>query len=366
MPNNERTVVLLGAGASQEAGVPTTFEMTEKLVERVQDSQPPGDAIVSALHFVCASLLAHDAATTGQSPYTGLDVERVFSAVELLAERNELEVTPFVASWHPAVDAWDTQPRSVPTFFNQDLQKAILTSPSLGGAGELITDLIDVRTGSAADGTTYRRLADEMLMQLRELVATTSKDVSYLTPLVNAGQQDGITIASLNYDLSVEQAAHSSDVPCTTGVESWLRTGRWTWPSRGIRLLKLHGSINWIWAGTQDRPGHMPQRAIFLEDELEKGHRRWPALVFGQRGKLRAEGPFLSLLGELETLMSGADHLVVIGYSFRDEHVNEIILRWTSDDIDRTITVVDPAWPDAFYDDARSEFRHDDTSSHPS
>ena len=169
--------------------MPTTFEMTEKLVARVRDSTPPGAAAASALHFVCASLMAHDAATTGQSPFSGLDVERVFSAVELLAERNELEVTPFVASWHPAVNAWDTQSKSAPAFFNRDLQKAILDSPSFGGAGKLITELIDARTGSAADGTTYRCLAEEMLLQLRELVATTPKAVGYLAPLAQAAQQ---------------------------------------------------------------------------------------------------------------------------------------------------------------------------------
>lgn len=213
--------------------MPTTFEMTENLVARVRDSTPPGGAAASALHFVCASLMAHDAATTGQSPFSGLDVERVFSAVELLAERNELEVTPFVASWHPAVNAWDTQSKGAPAFFNRDLQKALLESPSFGGAGKLITALIDARTGSAADGTTYRRLAEEMLVQLRELVATTPKAVGYLTPLAQAARQDGLTIATLNYDLTVEQAAQTADVPCATGVETWLGTGRWEWPRDG-------------------------------------------------------------------------------------------------------------------------------------
>jgi len=202
-----------------------------------------------------------------------------------------------------------------------------------------------------------RGLAGTMLTQLRELVATTPKDVSYLAPLTEASQDNGLTVATLNYDLSIEQSATIVGAPCATGVEGWLRTGRWEWPTEGIRLLKLHGSIDWIWAETQDRPGHLPQRAIFLEQELEKGHHWEPALVFGQRGKLRAEGPFLSLLGELETLMSEADRLVIIGYSFRDEHVNEIIQRWTSEDIARTITVVDPNWPENFYGDPRRDFR---------
>lgn len=57
---------------------------------------------------------------------TALDVERVFAAVELLAERLELEVTPFVSSWLAAVDSWDqAQPHGM-AFFDKNLQRAIL------------------------------------------------------------------------------------------------------------------------------------------------------------------------------------------------------------------------------------------------
>ena len=83
---------LLGAGASAEAGIPTTFEMTRRLVEGIEDQG--GLHYAQVLNFVCGALIAHDAAEEGKSPYEGLDVERVFAAVELLAERRDLEVTP--------------------------------------------------------------------------------------------------------------------------------------------------------------------------------------------------------------------------------------------------------------------------------
>src|SRR4051812_3365577 len=98
-------VVLLGAGASEEAGVPLTFEMTEKLVYRLNAQGGWGQS-AQALNFVCGALVAYDAAQGG-NPYKGLDVEGVFAAIELLARRRDLEVTPFVAAWHPAVDEWD-------------------------------------------------------------------------------------------------------------------------------------------------------------------------------------------------------------------------------------------------------------------
>jgi hypothetical protein len=330
--------------------------MTQALVERISQGRVIADSTVPALHFVCAALIAHDAATQGQSPYAGLDVERVFAAVELLGERNTLEVTPFVASWHPAVDAWDTRDRSAPPFFNQNLQKAILESPSFGGAGKLLTDLIDSRTGSAADGETYRQLAAVMLAALRELVATTEKRVGYLAPLVRAAQAEPLTIATLNYDQSVEQVSQMEEVPCSTGVDGWLRTGRWEWPDQGVRLLKLHGSIDWVWAEADERQGHLPRRVMYVA-EKDSEDRGQPAVIFGQRGKLRAEGPFLGLLSELESQMSRAMKLLVIGYSFRDDHVNEVIQRWLSEDVERAITVVDPAWPEHFPPGVPKDFR---------
>lgn len=88
MALNKDSVVLLGAGASAEAGIPTTFAMTQRLVESI-NKRVQIQPLLSTLHFVCGALLAYDAAS-GKNPFTGLDVERVFAAVELLAERNVL------------------------------------------------------------------------------------------------------------------------------------------------------------------------------------------------------------------------------------------------------------------------------------
>lgn len=340
--------------------MPTTFEMTEKLVEGVGESSRPGSTEVSALHFVCASLMAHDAATRGQSPFTGLDVERVFTAIELLAERDDLEVTPFVASWRQGVDLWDSNRFSGgPGRFNKRLQEALLDSPSFGGAEKLISELIDSKTGTAADGTTYRNLSKSMLRQLGELVSTTRKQVTYLSPLVERARDDGLTIATLNYDLSIEHAAQAGGVTCDTGISGWLRTGRWIWPETGVRLLKLHGSIDWVWEELETGTGNLPRRGIFLRNELERADRAQPALVFGHRGKLRAEGPFLGLLAELEAMMARVTHLTVVGYSFRDDHVNEIISRWTFENPARTLTVVDPNWPQHYRPGLTRDFREE-------
>jgi len=349
------SVVLLGAGASAEAGIPTTFAMTQRLVESI-NKRVQIEPLLSALHFVCGALLAYDAAS-GKNPFTGLDVERVFAAVELLAERNVLQVTPFVASWHPAVDALDTTKARVANFDRQ-LSEALALPDSFNRAGLLIKDLIDSETGTNTNGKVYAELAEAMIRELRTLVATTPKASDYLRLLVEAGEQPGgLTIATLNYDVSIEGVADSAGMPCSTGIDEWIENGRWRWPDEGVRLLKLHGSIDWVWGVVRQNPAMLPQRELAVTRNPEREQRQ-PAVVFGQRGKLRAEGPFLGLLAEFETLLGRAKHLIVIGYSFRDDHVNEVITRWVNENDARRIIAIDPGWPESTFPyGIRDDFR---------
>jgi hypothetical protein len=97
-------VVLLGAGASKPAGVPTAIEMTERMIGRA--SQAP-ELIECALRIVCSALEMHMAAFGQARSYTP-DIERVLDAAQQLGDRHELELTPFVASWHPAIEALET------------------------------------------------------------------------------------------------------------------------------------------------------------------------------------------------------------------------------------------------------------------
>jgi SIR2-like protein len=337
-------LVLLGAGASAEAGVPMSFDMTERIVELIGRNRS-GDQLSEALNFVCGQLMAHQA-VSGKSPYEGIDVERVFSAVELLAERSKLEVTPFVSSWHPAINTWDRP--SLPTGFDSDLAAALFDQFPTDRGRDLIVSVIRAVMGNDETGATYERLARSMVQQLRSLVATRVDDLSYLSPLVWAAQQPGgLTVATLNYDLSIEQLAAERGVSVSTGIESWSGDRPWEWGDASIRLLKLHGSIDWSWQQAESIRGHITYQTVQRTPDADTStDMRPPVVVFGQRGKMRAAGPFLSLVTEFERQLASARRLLVVGYSFRDDHVNEIIRRWTRADLARTVIIVDPNFPD--------------------
>jgi hypothetical protein len=82
---------------------------------------------------------------------------------------------------------WAGPPHVQDHSFDREFSAAI--SGALGGIGgaggfhRLITQLVNDRFAADGNGTTYRRPGELMLAELRQLVATTEKDVTNLRPL---------------------------------------------------------------------------------------------------------------------------------------------------------------------------------------
>lgn len=138
-----------------------------------------------------------------------------------------------------------------------------------------------------------------------------------------------VEIFTVNYDLLLETALDQVRVPYFDGfvgtiragfhtelVESIFRSDRERMPSFFIRLWKMHGSVNWLWQEDMQivRLGHPTAEgpaAIFPSDTKYEESRRVPFVVLQDR--------FRRALHEPETL------LLVSGYSFNDDHLNDII-----------------------------------------
>jgi hypothetical protein len=277
--------------------------MTDRIADRLAARQD-GPELLPAFRFVSDRLRAHGDAGVG-TLRKGLDVERVFAAVELLATRRGLDIVPFVDRWALGLDSSELTPAA------------------------------------------FQKLAAAIGHELRGLVITHPDDCQYLSALVGAGQSHhGVTIATLNYDLTVEQCAESHGVKWDTGMEGWVVYGVWMWPDEGVRLLKLHGSISEAWTETDYWDGFLPHQGIHGVDD-PRTETQPPVLAFGGAGtKLKAEGPFVSLLLEFEDQLRNAENLLVIGYSFRDDHINHAIVRWSHFSTGRRLLVIDPDWPE--------------------
>jgi hypothetical protein len=344
--------------------------MTDRIVESINaDPRYAYDHQAWALNFVCGALQAHNTAM-GVSYLEKLDVEFVASAVNLLAERHQHEATPFVFSWHPAVEELEFPPK--PPFVDHHIRQAFeraggsiaaavnsaaqgkrsgtgnLNSSMRSAADVLVREmerLIDARTGHPS-GQVYRNLYQTMVSQVCTLAQVHDRrKLAYLYPLVaKAHEQSPLLVGTLNYDLSIETASEMLGIPCTTGIEDWSQVRTFPVVDKGVQLLKLHGSLDWRAESSQPRgPGNLPAFKVVQDgSELKQNHS--PVMVFGRREKLRPDGPFLDLLHAWESGLQRVAALLIIGYSFRDDHINETIRRWINDDAGNHLYVVDPSW----------------------
>ncbi len=316
--------------------------MTKKLAEHFQNSHHLDTRKV--LNFVAAQLIGQ-MGVQGSNPFTDLDVEKVMTAIELLGERRNLELAPFVYAWHPAVENMEVptyRPPRLPREILHAIAKGIGTREQRDGdlerpLAEFIRGVVGVSSG---DGVIFRKAFQSLQAALVEVLAKPD-DTSYLRPLFSlCPPTSWLVIATLNYDLTVETEARAASVKVDTGVAAWAESGDWQWPTDGVRLLKLHGSIDW--RGYESRNDTLPQYRISVVGSDQR--LRSPAIVFGGRSKIRASGPFLELLAQFESLLREASTLLIVGYSFRDDHVNEVVRRWVNHTDKNRVVVVEPSW----------------------
>jgi len=343
-PNPPNELILLGAGASVAAGVPTARDMTVKLLNNL----PP--TVVELANFIVRRLLSHkvDAGEVDLGSQATIDVEELVNAVLDLRDRDALELAAFVESWdarlarldfastrksaavdrlvgiireeiNPFLESGETREENVRREeFTEGLHRVVLEVLSGQGRGQRLEEL-------------YKLL----IKALTSLVSIESSDnTAYLLPLFRPlRSQQSLVIATLNYDNTVELAADTAGIKCLLGLETWNERREFGTPGGGLHLLKLHGSADWSQAN----------------ENLERFMSENPVLLFGGRNKITAEGPFLDLLIAFGRALEGADRLTAIGYSFRDAHVNEFIGKWRRRHPDREFRVVDPR-PDYMWD----------------
>jgi hypothetical protein len=334
------TLVILGAGASAEAGVPTAVGMTDKLMEAARLNPQYFYEITGALRFVLGGLQFHQGKRNKDT--ASVDVETLLDALDLLEERRERELSAFV-KWDEHIEVLERRFRSPAYDIAQELDRVLKdtiqkaregpptygrfeSTPSTHGLERALAAAL--QGGSEWHGGVFHAAKTQLLMELVKLtwIQDTEK-CRYLQPIVS--NPNVSTIVSLNYDNAIELAAGFAGTALDTGIAQWLEgTTSFESSSGGAKLLlKLHGSTNWLWR----REFEVDKRDVFdtvADPTAKENYRRLPVVLFGGRVKLTARGPFLDMLMSFRSRLQASDQVVVIGYSFRDEHVNEYLTRW--------------------------------------
>lgn len=353
MSNND-FVALLGAGASRGAGIPLASELTRCALEALEHQ--PGlvsnnQHIANALNFVVAAIQLHDSRIG--LPVTQLvGIERLVSAVELLKDRHSLEVTPFVRDWDPSVQTFDTRRQSSSrSHLYRELERGIMELavpdstrfrvPTYGTRSGVLERplerlLADVLHRGSQDvfSNLYSWLRARVVEDVR---VKPEADVNYLLPLLCAARDGAGVIGTLNYDLTVEICARRNSIPLNRFIDVWEGTGALNESPDCVPFLKLHGSVDWV---STD-----PDSLRVKDEGDDSSIQGTPALVYGQREKLRSDGPFLQLIERWRSELANTKHLIVAGYSFGDEHVNALIRRWLKTKHDGVLIVIDPGYP---------------------
>jgi hypothetical protein len=166
---------------------------------------------------------------------------------------------------------------------------------------------------------------------INEIVSKSHLDKSSpyhkLAAWVNAiSRTNPIEVFTTNYDLLMEEAFEDLKVPYFDGFVG----SRLTFfdpytidedhlPFRWARLWKLHGSINWLF----DNEKKLLYRTMVSPQSRERRVIHPSHLKYDESRKM----PYLALMDRLKTFTRKPSALLISnGYSFRDQHLNEIMI----------------------------------------
>ncbi len=138
---------------------------------------------------------------------------------------------------------------------------------------------------------------------------------------------------TLNYDMIIEKSMESLQIPFfdgfigayepffhTESVEEIDRDSKL--PNSWSRLWKLHGSLGWYWKKEKDSARVIRLGAQKPNENLDE------LVIYPSKDKYESsrKQPFLTYLDRLRGYLKDGEKLFIVsGYSFSDDHINEII-----------------------------------------
>lgn len=161
----------------------------------------------------------------------------------------------------------------------------------------------------------YRKLSQRSRSLPRPAVATTNYD------LFNEIAMDRLGVPYINGFMgSVERIFNPASFRYTIAQRLDTSSQRWTSLDNLVYFLKLHGSLNWHSTNT----GLFPVEERPLSESADRG----AGLIYPTPAKQNASfaAPYSDMFREFQSkVVQEQSALVVVGYSFGDEHVNNII-----------------------------------------
>lgn len=281
----DEIVLLLGAGASCNAGILNSNQMIGRIQEKLKESDWEK---FSPLYYYLKSIFYQKQIFKTVNPNEiNFNIENLVGLLDIIVgiSKAEIDFYTFVGSWEK-----DLQP-----FITKQRDEDLVSEFKEGIVKELRGDWL---------------MPDDWIPKS-----------SYFKRLVDfKNELDGfpLKIFSLNYDLCVEQNLQ------TTNMESGFdENDKWSFrrydygdsnKEVNFYLYKLHGSINW--KKTKDE-GLIKTQGDIKTDDL--------AIIFGIANKLQSYDPYLFYFYEFRDHCLSANLIISSGYGFLDNHINDAI-----------------------------------------
>lgn len=274
-------LILLGAGASAEAGIPVAREMIDILEKSLKCNLEWKD-YRDLYNFVKSAIYFADGIDGRFNKDVNYNIERLVNTLSELDKKIAHPLYPFIGSWSIKL-----------TEFGSD-------------AFDKIKNLLQM-----------------ILKELQHdwvLLSNYSKSNYYQGLFALAKDfQYPLRVFSLNYDLCIEKNKAHDEL-----LEIGFGDGRiWDWRNfdpgeevPNIYLYKLHGSIDWF----RDENGF-----ITYSDEASKIKPDQLEIIFGTDYKLQYIDPFLFYAYQFRQWTLQAKLIIAVGYGFGDEHINGIL-----------------------------------------
>lgn len=281
----DEILVLLGAGASVDAGIPHASAMIKKIEEALRNENEWRN-FKGLYDYVRSAIFYADGIRGTYANDVTYNIERLVVSLDELARREEHPLYPFIGAWNPRLSQVAGNNFSHVT----DFKKKILE--------KLRHEWIEINNYAKA---------------------------FYFKGLINFQKEFNypLRVFTLNYDLCVEKVYHDEykEFP-ERGFDQerfWshelLEEGAQS--DKSLYLYKLHGSIDWVRDSNTNKLTYSDSTATIKIDEGE--------LIFGTTYKLQYVDPFLFLVYQLRRYSLEAKLILVIGYGFGDEHINGIL-----------------------------------------
>lgn len=306
------TTFLLGAGASKDVGCYLSSEMLARMkddlykeMDNVEFSQYQKD--FKDIHdFIFACLSYQNEIKNSSNHHTSINIEEFVYLLKQIIDKEFIIPAPIVGNWSDKITKWELKNPDIFKLFHS----YILNS--------LVHKWLMVDEGNAK----------EYLYEIRKLL--------------EVPEDFFIKIFSLNYDLLFEKLNKTDESILANGftpqsgdkepVSFWSEQFNEASFTSKIGIYKLHGSLDWKYDQEEEK---------ILQSENFYGNQN-PLIIFGSGNKMNSLDPFLFLLSEFRKYLSTSKMIVVVGYSFFDKYINNMLIQMLMRDTSKKLIIIDP------------------------